>query len=87
MSELNLRQHDRGQPMGGITPQPQERQLDSGDRIHIQQGRRPIPMFVGQVGTVVEVFRVPRDSCLVRIDGDPDRQREWFFYRDEVDPT
>jgi len=32
------------------------------------------------VGTVVEVFRVPLDSCMVRLDGD---QREWFFYRDE----
>jgi hypothetical protein len=39
---------------------------------------------VGRAGTVVEVFRVPRDSCLVRIDGDPNRQREWFLYRDEV---
>ena len=26
--------------------------------------------------TVVEVFRVPQDSCLVRIDGDPNRRRE-----------
>jgi hypothetical protein len=71
-------------PMNGITRQLLERDLDSGDRIHIQQGRRPIPDLVGQAGTIVEVFRVPRGSCLVRIDGDPVRQREWFFYRDEV---
>lgn len=70
--------------MGGATPRPPERELDGGDRVHIQQGRRPLPALVGRAGTVVEVFRVPRDSCLVRIDGDPNRQREWFFYRDEV---
>jgi hypothetical protein len=39
---------------------------------------------VGQVGTIVEVFGVPQGSCLVRIDGDPNRQREWFLYRDEI---
>jgi hypothetical protein len=33
---------------------------------------------------VVEIFRVPRDSCLVHLDGDRDRQREWFCYHDEV---
>jgi len=38
---------------------------------------------VGRIGTVVEIFRVPLDACLVRIDGDPDR-REWFFYSDEI---
>ena len=38
----------------------------------------------GRAGTVVEVFRVPRESCLVRMDGDPNRRREWFFYRDEM---
>ena len=70
--------------MDGTALQPQERQLDVGDRIHIQQGRRSIPNLVGHVGTIVEMFRVPRDSCLVRIDGDPDRRREWFFYRDEI---
>ena len=70
--------------MGGTTPQPQERDLDSGDRVQIRQGRRPIPVLLGRMGTVVEVFRVPQDSCLVRIDGDPNRRREWFFYRDEV---
>jgi hypothetical protein len=66
------------------TSQPPEREIDSGDRVHIQQGGRPIPEFLGRAGMVVEVFRIPRDSCLVRIDGDPNRQREWFFYRDEV---
>ena len=61
------------------------RAIDSGDRVHIRQGAKPLlPGLVGQPGTVIEVFRVPRDSCLVRIDSDPNRQREWFFYRDEV---
>jgi hypothetical protein len=32
----------------------------------------------------VEVFRVPHGSCLVRIDGDPNRLREWFLYCDEI---
>jgi len=62
----------------------QERDLDSGDRIHIRQGKRSIPELIGHSGTIVEVFRAPRGSCLVRIDSDPDRQREWFLYRDEV---
>jgi len=44
----------------------------------------PLPALVGQMGTVVEVFRVPRGSCRVRIDGDPEQRREWFFYRNEV---
>ena len=70
--------------MSEITPQPQERDLGSGDRIRIRQGKRPIPDLVGRVGTIVEVFRMPLDSCLVRIDGDTDRRREWFFYRDEL---
>jgi hypothetical protein len=35
-------------------------------------------------GDVVEVFRVPLDSCLVHLDDDPRREREWFFYREEV---
>ena len=70
--------------MSGISPRPQKRDLDVGDRIHIQQGRRSIPSLVGRAGMVVEVFRVPLESCLVRIDGDPDGHREWFFYRDEV---
>lgn len=70
--------------MGTIMSQIQKLPLDSGARIHIRQGRRPIPAFVGLAGTVIEVFRAPRDSCMVRIDDDPDREREWFFYRDEV---
>ena len=70
--------------MSEMTPQPQERDLSSGDRIRIRQGKRSIPNLVGQVGTILEVFRVPRDSCLVRIDGATDRLREWFFYRDEL---
>jgi hypothetical protein len=73
-----------GQPMGEAIPQPQKWDLAIGDRIHIRHGSRIIPNLVGQVGTVIEVFRIPLGSCLVRIDGDPDRQREWFFYRDEV---
>ena len=61
------------------------RAIDSGDRVHIRHGSKPLrPELLGRVGTVVEVFRVPRDSCLVRIDGDPERRREWFFYQDEV---
>ena len=71
--------------MGAAIPQPQRRDLDSGERICIQQGRRPLlPELVGRVATIVEVFRVPQGSCLVRIDGDPERQREWFLYRDEI---
>ena len=70
--------------MDGITPQPPVREIDGGDRVHIQQGDRSIPGFLGRAGTVVEVFRIPHDSCLIRIDGDPNHQREWFFYRDEV---
>ena len=61
-----------------------EHDLDVGDRVQIRPNPRLLPALVGQVGTVVEVFRVPRDSCMVRIAGDPNRQREWFFYRDEV---
>jgi len=71
--------------MGAVIPQPQLRDLNDGDRIRVQPGGRPLlPELVGQVGTIVEVFRVPEGSCLVRIDGDPDRQREWFLYRDEI---
>ncbi len=71
--------------MGAAIPQPQPRDLNGGDRIRIRPSRRPLlPELVGQVGTIVEVFRVPQGSCLVRIDGDPDREREWFLYRDEI---
>jgi hypothetical protein len=70
--------------MGETTTQLQERELNGGDRVQICQGRRPIPGLLGRIGTVVEVFRLPQDSCVVRIDDDPNRRREWFFYRDEV---
>ena len=71
--------------MGAAITQPQLRDLNDGDRIRVQPGGRPLlPELVGQVGTIVEVFRVPEGSCLVRIDGDPDRVREWFLYRDEI---
>ena len=71
--------------MGEITRQLPARAIDGGDRVHIRQGSKPLrPELLGRAGTVVEVFRVPRDSCLVRIDGDLNRKREWFFYRDEV---
>jgi len=71
--------------MGERTPQLPTGAIDGGDRVRTRQGSKPLRSeLVGRAGTVVEVFRVPRDSCLVRIDGDPNRQREWFFYRDEV---
>ena len=71
--------------MGATIPQPQPRDIDTGERIRIQQGTRPLlPELVGRVATIVEVFRLPQGSCLVRIDGDPERQREWFLYRDEI---
>lgn len=57
--------------------------IDVGSRICIRQGLRPLADLIGHAGMVIEVFRLPRDSCLVRIDGDLD-QREWFFYRDEI---
>jgi hypothetical protein len=67
------------------TSQRAPRAIDSGDRVHIRQGSKALrPELLGRAGTVVEVFRVPRDSCLVRMDGDLNRQREWFFYRDEL---
>ena len=70
----------------GVTPRyPADREPDGGDRVRIPQGRRALRSdIVGQMGTIVEVFRVPHGSCLVRIDGDLDRQREWFLYRDEI---
>jgi hypothetical protein len=65
--------------------QPQPRDLNGGDRVRIRPSGRPLlPGLVGQVGTIVEVFRAPQGSCLIRIDGDPDREREWFLYRDEI---
>jgi hypothetical protein len=69
--------------MTELPSQTLARDLENGDRVRIRQGQRPISHLVGQSGTIVEVFRAPRGSCLVRIDNDLDR-REWFFYRDEV---
>jgi hypothetical protein len=74
-----------GKPMGVTPAYPADREPDGGDRVRIRRGRRLLrPDLVGQVGTIVEVFRVPQGSCLVRVDGDPNRQREWFLYRDEI---
>jgi hypothetical protein len=70
--------------MSQIVPPSLNSNLDSGDRIRVRQGQRSIPELVGHIGTIVEMFRAPLGSCLVRIDGDPYRQREWFFYADEV---
>jgi hypothetical protein len=58
--------------------------IDVGDRVVIRQPRSEFAKLADQMGTVVEVFRVPLDSCLVRIDDQPLGEREWFFYRDEV---
>jgi hypothetical protein len=70
--------------MSQTVPPSLERSLDNGDRIRVRQGQRSMPELVDRVGTIVEMFRMPLGSCLVRIDDDPDRQREWFFYSDEV---
>ena len=41
--------------MGAAIPQPQPRDLNSGDRIRIRPGGRPLlPELVGQVGTIAE---------------------------------
>ena len=53
------------QPQSVPTPPSAEREPEVGDRIIIRQGRRPIPTLLNQIGTLVEIFRVPRDSCLV----------------------
>jgi hypothetical protein len=58
--------------------------VDVGDRVAIRQPRLEYADLAARVGTVVEVFRVPLNSCLVQLDGDPRREREWFFYRDEM---
>jgi hypothetical protein len=82
---IRVVQHDAWeQPRSMLFPLPTEREPAVGDRIIIRQGRRSIPRLLNQIGTVVEIFRAPRESCLVQIDGDTDRQREWFFYHDEV---
>ncbi len=72
------------QPRNTRTPSPEAREPAVGDRIIIRQGRRSLPTLLGQIGTVVEIFRAPRDSCLVHMDGDTNRQQEWFCYHDEV---
>lgn len=72
--------------MGQSVATPKEQPLNVGDRVRIQQHRWPLIGMLDQVGTVVEIFRMPRDSCLVRVDGDTKRDREWFFYRVEVTP-
>jgi hypothetical protein len=72
------------QPRNTRTPPPAAREPAVGDRIMIRQGRRALPALLGQIGTVVEIFRAPRDSCLVHTDGDTNREREWFCYHDEV---
>lgn len=69
--------------MNQSTPTAQ-RDLENGDRVRIQQGIRAIPNLLGQVGTIVEIFRAPRESCLVQIDGDANKLRTWFVYRDEI---
>ena len=70
--------------MSDIMPQLAKYDINNGDRVQIQQGQRSIPDLIGHIGTIVEVFRAPLDSCMVRIDNDPDQQREWFLYRDEI---
>lgn len=68
--------------MDVTTGYPADRELNSGERIRIRRGRRPLRSdLAGQTGMIVEVFRAPQGSCLVRIDGDPNHQREWFLYR------
>lgn len=62
---------------------PAQGEPNIGDRVRIQEDPRGILNLVGQVGTIVEIFRVPLDSCLVRIDGDPNPQRTWMLYRNE----
>lgn len=82
---LRVVQHDAWeQPRSTRTAQPAACEPVVGDRIIIRQGRRSLPALLGQIETVVEIFRAPRDSCLVRMDGDTNRQREWFCYHDEV---
>lgn len=79
-----VQQNTPEQPGSSHALPPVERELVVGDRIIIRQGRRSFPELLNRTGTIVEIFRVPRDSCLVRLDGDTDRQREWFCYHDEV---
>jgi hypothetical protein len=64
----------------------EEHTLHIGDRVRIRQDRWPLPGLADQVGTVVQLIDVPRDCCLVRLDGDTDASRVWFFYGAEVLP-
>jgi len=60
--------------------------LHVGDRVRIRRDRWP-PLGLGDpVGTVVQLISVPHDCCLVRIDGDPEASRVWFFYHSEILP-
>ena len=70
--------------MSEISLQRLQHSIDVGDRVTILQGQWPLQALVGREGMVVEVFRLPLDSCMVRIDGDRDHERERFFYRDEL---
>ena len=58
--------------------------LQVGDRVSIRRDRWPLLGHIDQVGTIVELLHMPRDSCLVRVDGDILRNRAWFFYNVEV---
>lgn len=62
----------------------QDHELHVGDRVRIRPDRWPLIGVEDQIGTVVDVFALPRDSYLVQIDGDTKRGRVWFFYRAEV---
>lgn len=64
-----------------------DREIEVGEHVSITQGKYAMPRLVGQTGIVVEVFRLPWESCLVRLDSDHNLQREWFFYRDEITLT
>jgi hypothetical protein len=62
----------------------EEQALQVGDRVRIRPDRRPLPGVPDQAGLVVKVIAMPRDSYLVRVDGDTERGRVWFFYRAEI---
>ena len=70
--------------MSEVRARSSQPDIYNGDRIRVRQGQRAIPDLIGRICTIVEVFRAPLDSCMVRIDNDPDGLREWFFYRDEI---
>ncbi|MBS1965083.1 MAG: hypothetical protein JST60_04600 [Chloroflexi bacterium SZAS-1] len=70
--------------MAVLPAPPFEHEIEVGEHVSIKQGEYSIPLFLGKTGIVVEVFRIPQGSCLVRLDGDRNLQREWFFYSDEI---